>query len=320
LKKILVILSFTFLLLLLFSHPAAAAEGCTLGLQLWYTSVLPSLLPFLILSNLLIQTGLFQYLNRIYAPILGKIYRISDEGCYAVLIGFLCGFPMGAKVIADLVQQKQISPEEGSYLLGFCNNVSPAFFLNYLCLKQLNYASVPWKLVAFFYSLPLIYGLLTRSFYSFEQNIWEKPFENKKKASSHRLDFPTLDACIMDGFTTITRLGGYIILFTILVKLFALLPLPNQLLTLISILLEISCGLQTLSVLPGLSPVWKTALMCGLAMFGGLCICAQTQSVLDQSPLSIRTWLIGRGVLTLLAVLLLRLLLPYGVPVLPGYC
>lgn len=35
---------------------------------------------------------------------------------------------MGAKVIADLVREKHISSEEGTYLLGFCNNVSPAFF------------------------------------------------------------------------------------------------------------------------------------------------------------------------------------------------
>jgi hypothetical protein len=273
----------------------------------------------LILSNLLIQTGLFQYLNRIYAPVLGRIYRISDEGCYAVLIGFLCGFPMGAKVIADLVKQEQIPREEGSYLLGFCNNVSPAFFLNYLCIKQLHLSSVPWGLAALFYSLPLLYGLITRPFYHFPTS-GRAVLLQKKQASLHRMDFPTLDACIMDGFTTITRLGGYIILFTILVKVLALLPLSDSLLTLPSIILEISCGLTTLSSLPGLTPIWRAAFMCGLAMFGGICICAQTQSVLDQSSLSIRTWIIGRFILALLVILLLRLLLPHGVPVLPGYC
>jgi hypothetical protein len=134
------------------------------------------------------------------------------------------------------------------------------------------------------------------------------------------MDFPTLDACIMDGFTTITRLGGYIILFTILVNVFHLLPLPEPLLTLFSVLLEINCGLTTLTSLSGLTPIWRVVLMCGLAMFGGICICAQTQSGLDSCSLQIRTWLIGRLILTLLVILLLRLLLPHGVPVLPGYC
>ena len=44
---------------------------------------------------------------------------------------------MGAKVTADLVREQHISKEEGTYLLGFCNNVSPSFFINYICLKKL---------------------------------------------------------------------------------------------------------------------------------------------------------------------------------------
>lgn len=103
------------------------AQGCTLGLTLWYTSVLPSLLPFFILSGLLIRTGAFRFLNRIFAPVLTRIFPVSSDGSYAILMGYLCGFPMGAKVIAELVAHQHISREEGSYLMVFCNNVSPAF-------------------------------------------------------------------------------------------------------------------------------------------------------------------------------------------------
>ena len=99
------------------------AAGCARGLDLWYTSVLPSLLPFMILSGLLVHTGLFHILNRAYAHVLKKIFHISESGCYVVLTGFLCGFPMGAKVTADLVKSGHISSEEGRYLLGFCNNI-----------------------------------------------------------------------------------------------------------------------------------------------------------------------------------------------------
>ena len=164
-KKILFLFFVPGGLLLLLTHPAALAQGCSRGLTLWYTAVLPSLLPFLFLSGLLMKTGLFHYLNRIYAPWISRLFGISREGCYAVLLGFLCGFPMGAKVIADLVRDQHISPQEGAYLLGFCNNVSPAFFLNYVCLLKLGYPSVPWGLVLLFYALPVLYGLVTRPFY-----------------------------------------------------------------------------------------------------------------------------------------------------------
>lgn len=313
-KKILFILAAAGLLLLLFTHPAVISAGCSLGLTLWYTSVLPSLLPFLIFSNLLIRTGLFQYLNRLYAPPLRRIFRISEEGCYAVLLGFLCGFPMGAKVIADLVREQHISEAEGEYLLGFCNNVSPAFFLNYVCLSKIGCTAVPWKLVLLFYSLPVLYGLATRPFYHFPAAAGSR--SPKKQASLHRLDFPMLDACIMDGFTTITRLGGYIMLFTIAVQLLMLLPLSGIMLTFLSAVMEISCGINQIASFGALSQTCRTAFICTCAAFGGLCICAQTQSVLDGTPLHIGTWLRGRIIIALLVFLLVQL--PAGAAALHG--
>lgn len=310
-KKILLLLPLAGVILLAFSHPAVAAAGCSLGLTLWYTAVLPSLLPFMILSNLLIATGLFRSLNPFYAPVLKRLFGISDEGCYAVLLGFLCGFPMGAKVIADLVREEQISLEEGSYLLGFCNNVSPAFFLNYICLNRLGYPSVPWKLVFLFYAVPLAYGFVTRPLYHFPERS-----KTPKQAPMHRLDFPMLDACMMDGFSTITRLGGYIMLFTILVQFLKLLPLSEPVLALLGALLEISCGVDQICALPALPALYRTVLVCTGAALGGFCILAQTQSVLADTPLSIRTWITGRVTTALLILLLAPL--PAVLPVLHG--
>ena len=80
-KKILFVLLIPALILLLFMHPDVIASGCSHGLHLWYTAVLPSLLPFMIASGLLIRTGLFRYLNPVYAPLLKKLFRISEDGC-----------------------------------------------------------------------------------------------------------------------------------------------------------------------------------------------------------------------------------------------
>lgn len=318
-KKILSLAAASFLLFFLFTHPGQIAAGCSLGLTLWYTSVLPSLLPFLILSGLLMKTGLFHRLNRLYAPVLQRLFRISEEGCYAVLAGFLCGFPMGAKVTADLVREKHIAADEGTYLLGFSNNVSPAFFLNYICLSKLNFSEVPWKLVLCFYLLPILYGLATRPFYSFSCGSQKAA---QKQAPLHRLDFPMLDACIMDSFSTVTRLGGYIILFTILTELLGLLPVSPAVLALFSAFLEISCGADRLSLI-GIPDMYRTALICAFTTFGGLCILAQTRSVLFDTPLTITSWLTGRVITALLTFLLLLLpeVLPLSaVPALFGCC
>ena len=92
-----------FVLMLCF--PRETFEGATSGLLLWFQIILPTLLPFIILSNLLIHTNAVTYISNIIKPFIQKLFRVSNYGCYAVFVGFLCGYPMGAKVVADLIRQ-----------------------------------------------------------------------------------------------------------------------------------------------------------------------------------------------------------------------
>ena len=316
-KKILSVILPLGFCILLFTHPVLAAEGCTAGLTLWYQAVLPSLLPFMIVSGLLIHTGLFHFLNSFYAPLFQRLFRISKEGCYAVLMGFLCGFPMGAKTTADLVRQGHLTREEGTYLLGFCNNVSPAFFMNYICMHALGYHQIPWKIVLLFYAPPVCYGILTRPFYHFP---YDRNICTKKQAPMQRLTFPMLDACIMDSFATITRLGGYIILFSVCSRMLQLISASSAVRLPLESILEISCGIQAVcSFFSGASSV-RLAAVCSCASFGGLCIFAQTKSVLCHAGIRIRSFTVGRLFLALLSFLLFLLLQKLSpVPVPGGY-
>ena len=121
----------------------------------------------------------------------------------------------------------------------------------------------------------------------------------------------------MDGFATVTRLGGYIILFSVLGQLAQALRLPPAVSAFLGAVLEISSGIDMICGLQGIPQVWKTALCCACASFGGCCICAQTQSVLAGSPLRTGDWLKGR-VIMLLPVLLSALLYPPAAQALRG--
>ncbi len=66
------------------------------------------------------------------------LFGTSFYGSFAVLSGFFCGYPMGAKIIADLLLQGKISLEEASYLLSFCNNASPSFIITFLVLNTIH--------------------------------------------------------------------------------------------------------------------------------------------------------------------------------------
>ena len=99
------LLSFFCLMLL---YPKTVFLGASEGLLLWFQTVLPTLLPYMILNNLMIHTSALQWICRVAAPVLCRIFATSYYGSFAVLSGFLCGYPIGAKTTSDLLKKGQV--------------------------------------------------------------------------------------------------------------------------------------------------------------------------------------------------------------------
>ena len=270
----------------LLATPAQGLLAARKGLDLWLHTLVPTLLPFLILSGFLIHSGLVEQLSVLLSPILGRLFSISPSGCFAVLSGFLCGYPVGAKVVGDLSRNNRIHPEEARYLLGFVNNASPAFVLTFLLAEQLGDPS---------FRLP---ALLTKKTYLKRRAA--HPYESKEKASQVQLNFGLLDACIYDAANTLLKIGGYVILFSVLAKMMENLRfLPSAIRLLLTGMLELTNGI------PGIMDVFqgKTAfkLLIPLTAFGGFSALAQTASVLKGTNLSLRCYCFAKAVITLLA-------------------
>ena len=81
---------FLFVIMLLF--PGDVFQGARNGLLLWFETVLPTLLPFLIIVNIMLRTSLIRHISRLVYPVLGPLFSVSPGGCFAVLTGFLCGY------------------------------------------------------------------------------------------------------------------------------------------------------------------------------------------------------------------------------------
>jgi nucleoside recognition membrane protein YjiH len=114
-------------LVLILLFPASSYQGAKMGLLLWFNTVLPTLLPFIIISNLIIRLQIHKPLGKMLYPIFHLLFGVSKGGCYPILIGFLSGYPVGAKSTADLVNSGSIKEEEGQFLLSLCNNVAQCF-------------------------------------------------------------------------------------------------------------------------------------------------------------------------------------------------
>ena len=152
-----------FFLMLFF--PQTAICGASLGLMLWFQTVLPVLLPFLILTALLLKSNGFFLISRLVRPILRPLFGISDYGSFALLVGFLCGYPMGSKVTADLKREGKITVNEASYLLSFCNQTSPMFLISYIFYIHLKRPDLLFPGMLLIEGVPILMSIPFRKIY-----------------------------------------------------------------------------------------------------------------------------------------------------------
>ena len=94
--------------LLLFFNSSLCIACASQGLLIWFEKMIPTLFPFMVISGFIVRSGISSNLSFLFFPI-SYIFRITPPMSYAILMGFTCGFPMGAKVIYDLLETKQIT-------------------------------------------------------------------------------------------------------------------------------------------------------------------------------------------------------------------
>lgn len=306
-----------FVLMLLF--PREVFAGAETGLLLWFNSVLPTLLPFLILSGLLIRTRAVDLIVRVTGPVLKPLFGVSDYGSFAVVTGFLCGYPMGSKVTTDLLKEGRISLGEARYLLSFCNNASPVFIISYVVMQNLGDDRFVLPALFILMGAPVLASFIFRSGLGDKgrfrvdnrENIGDKMQHNvdKRGITSGNVESwdkknSLVDACIMNGFELITKVGGYIMLFSIFMALaektgirhflFQFLLLPS---------LEITSGISLLCA--GVLSQHVTFFLCMVCTsFGGWCAAAQTSCMISGTRLSIKTYIMQKLITAMVTSLL----------------
>ena len=288
-KKIMGVFFFVFLTFCMLTNSSLSLAYAALGLRLWYEKMVPVLFPFMVLSGTLIRMGLVESLIRPIRPFFGKLFRISDPAVYTILMGFLCGFPMGARTTAEFRNRQELSVAEGQFLLAFCNNFGPVYFLGFVLPSLHRTLTLPYLMGM--YGIPVIYGLFLR-YTVYRTRLQDTSMVSQPVTkSSVRVSLPdALDDAVNAAGLSILQLGGYMIFFNLLNLLPRLILRQSHL---FAPLLEITGGLQ---LLEGRYPLYTLLLL----PFGGLSCIVQTAGCIRNTGLSLKKYIIHKLVLTLL--------------------
>lgn len=287
----------------LVAAPTEAVTGARDGLTLCFNVIVPSLFPFFVLSSLVVDLGLAAYLGRALEGIMRPLFRVSGPCSAAVVLGFIGGYPVGARTALQLYQQGLCSRTEAERLLAFCNNSGPAFILGVVGAGVFGSGQVGLMLYLTHCLASILVGLVFR-FHG----------GHGSKADSPRRPKPIETVTLPAAFTgAVTRslqstlnICAFVVFFSVVLQLLAAFGVlsaiaqglallgfqPEWARRLVAGLLELSSGVSSLQGAGGLAgPVSMAAFMLGWA---GVSVHCQVLSFLVDSGLSARTYLAGK--------------------------
>lgn len=235
-----------------------AWEGMTLCLQ----TVIPSLFPFFVLSDLL--TGSV----RSKSPFLCKLFHIPEGSQGLLLAGLLGGYPVGARCVSQSYESGKLSREEAGRMLLFCNTCGPAFLfgIGSGLLGSLWQCLWAWMILLF---TAWLTALLL-------------PQTCQHSTSPYVKRQISVTDSLSRAIKAMASVCGWIILFRIglcFLDKWLLSPLPELVRITVSGFFELANGCMALHSLS--STGLRFLLFVGMTSFGGLCVSLQTLSVLS---------------------------------------
>lgn len=213
-------------------------------LSLWFNTLIPSLFPFLVFTEVLVNCNISYYFGKLFS-IFTKLFNLPKESASAIAIGFICGYPNGAKQVNYLYNQDIIDINTAQKLLSFINNSNPIYIISSIGIAI--YKDITTGIILYISHIfsSIIIGMCNSS-----HNIIPKNSENVK---NNNIKFKenfivTLTSSFLNAFKTLIYIFGFMIIFSLLSNIIndslILFNIPPSLRAIICSLFEITSGVN----------------------------------------------------------------------------
>lgn len=273
------------ILLIMLANPRLCLSGAVTGIDLWFKTIFPTLIPFLIISNILVN---------VYSK------RFKNPELCIIIIGLSCGCPMAAVCAAGFYKNGVISSDSAGLLTGICSSLSPAFMISYAFLNILGFKQPPFTFIIAYYIPPLLM-LIAYFIFVYKKMPYRNNPSSSREDSAHTLTL--VDDAINSAFMTIAKLGGYIIIFNIAAS-FAdrYLPADDYTRTIITGMLEITTGMNKIGLLSAdlKLKIFTAGVLCS---FGGVCCMLQSASILNNAGIGTKKYICCKIIISVLSLI-----------------
>ncbi|MEH7334917.1 sporulation integral membrane protein YlbJ [Neobacillus drentensis] len=323
LKTVFLSVSVTILAASLISFPQESFDASIRGLNMWWEIVFPSLLPFFIVSEMLIGFGVVKFIGVLLEPLMRPLFKVPGVGGFVWAMGMASGFPAGAKFTARLRQEGQLTQIEAERLVSFTNSSNPLFIFGAVSIGFFHNTHLGILLALAHYLGNICVGLIMR-FYGNETPEKEAKKRNSSKIRSalsalhqtrlkdNRPIGKLLGDAVNSSIQTLLMVGGFIILFSVVNKLLYHLHITAALAKTVELLLssfsfpemlsipfisglfEITLGSQLTSLVHESTLLQKAMITSFILAFSGFSVQAQVASILAQTDIRFKPFFLAR--------------------------
>ena len=314
-------LCFTICLIIFSASNLTAAKT---GLQLWANSVVPSLFPFFVATDLLSKTNIPKIFGLFLDRFMRPIFNIDGKGSFALIMGIISGYPVGAKIATQFRKDNTLPKEECERLLSFTNNSGPLFIIGTVGINMFGSSTIGFLLLFTHILACISVGFLFR-FWKKSSVTYLNTNKNQCTNSKKQVSFSSLGEILAESITssisTILMIGGFVVLFSVIISIFkishivdifsniltpicSILNIPSSLISSSIIgFLEITNGISLISAIHIKEISLNIIMTAFLLGFGGLSVFFQVFSIVSKTDLSIKPYIIGKVIQGILASL-----------------
>lgn len=298
--------------------PNESIESAREGLNIWVTILIPSLLPFIIGANLIIDLKIVDIIGVIINPITKFVFNVSGKSALVFAISTVSGYPVGAKLASELREKNEISKFEAQRLISFCSTSGPLFIIGAVSTGMFKNPSLGYLMLFCHYLGSISVGLLFRKYgkETLKKNSNSLKLDISRivnnKINDNKGFFVSFGNSTFNGINTILMVGGYVIIFSVIFKILYLLDIVSIVSSIIYIpfsilgftkelcdafiggLFEMTIGCNKVSSIVNISEVLRASLCSFLIAFSGLSILAQCSNFLAKTDININLYIISK--------------------------
>ena len=328
-----------FITIAMVMYPKDAFDSAIMGLNLWWNVVFPALLPFFILSEILMGIGVVHFIGILLEPLMRPVFNVPGVGAFAMSMGLASGYPMDAVITCKFRKNNLCTPVEAERLLSFTNTADPLFMFGAVAVGMFAMPELGTTIALAHYVSSLLVGIIFR-FHGRSRDVKEadspKPTGNiiirafralyNARQEDKRSFGQLMGDAVKNSMNTILLIGGFIILFSVFLRIISVMGIGDALTAVFAMFLHLFDMSTTLA--PALvsgffeldigsmiasqtdAPlVEKVAVASAIIAWSGLSVHGQVASIVIESGIRMGPYMVARLLHALLAAIITFMLM-----------